>query len=679
MKIKRIHIINFAGLKNKTINFKDGFNLIYGENESGKSSIEKFIRMWLYGVHGRGGNIKERKKYMPINGANISGDLVIDYDGREVIIRRVFGISEKDDKCEVIDKDTGKKIKIKYLKEPGKSLLNINYSSFVRSLSIGQYSIDAFKHINNIYSDSMHKESYEEKDNREVVTIELLEQMEEDCLNYKKLLHNKKIKNNNLEKLEVKLSQLSESLSFFNKLDSMGDNLYERISKLKSDQETLEEDLKKYKDNQEFINKTKIEIRRLSGSIDCIEFIGKYRDEIGMLLDSYKDSLKDLKYRIENQSKHKMDRNTKYAGRKMIFTNVEFGILSLIFIFGIVIKSIPIFIACIPIFILLMKKYFKYSVIIRNNKIARKNNDLIEMAKNRVNDDEEEINIYMKETNCDTYEEFIEKITKYDKYAGYKENWETILKKKEREFDMDKFNSLKSVFKKNEEVINLFYDILYCNDMDEVLRRIKKYESLKEEKKNISKRIYELKSEINNISSIMDDIENNLSSGMSIIGLKGSTIDSKLILKLKEIKKNMVLQDSFDQIRTLLGDELNEKVLEKLNRLTLMKFKELRINEDYSMQICEEERFYDVSKLSSGTKNQLYLAFSLSAAEMFFKDKKVPVFLENAFIQYDDIRREKALNILLKSGFEQVIFFTCQSIEKNILDSSNAIYAYIKI
>ena len=232
MKIKRIHIINFAGLKNKTINFKDGFNLIYGENESGKSSIEKFIRMWLYGVHGRGGNIKERKKYMPINGENISGDLVIDYDGREVIIRRVFGISEKDDKCEVIDKDTGKKIKIKYLKEPGKSLLNINYSSFVRSLSIGQYSIDAFKHINNIYSDSMHKESYEEKDNREVVTIELLEQMEEDCLNYKKLLHNKKIKNNNLEKLEVKLSQLSESLSFFNKLDSMGDNLYERISKL---------------------------------------------------------------------------------------------------------------------------------------------------------------------------------------------------------------------------------------------------------------------------------------------------------------------------------------------------------------------------------------------------------------------------------------------------------------
>ena len=50
MRIKKIHIINFAGLKNKIITFKDGFNLIYGENESGKSSIENFIKIWLYGL-----------------------------------------------------------------------------------------------------------------------------------------------------------------------------------------------------------------------------------------------------------------------------------------------------------------------------------------------------------------------------------------------------------------------------------------------------------------------------------------------------------------------------------------------------------------------------------------------------------------------------------------------------
>ena len=64
---------------------------------------------------------------------------------------------------------------------------------------------------------------------------------------------------------------------------------------------------------------------------------------------------------------------------------------------------------------------------------------------------------------------------------------------------------------------------------------------------------------------------------------------------------------------------------------------------------------------------------------MFFNNKRVPIFLENAFIEYDDIRRKKALNLLINEGFEQVIFFTCQRVEKNILDFIDAEYEYIKI
>ena len=67
MKIKMIHIVNFAGLKNLTINFKEGFNLIYGVNESGKSSIENFIKIWLYGIQRDENGEIDRKKYMPLN------------------------------------------------------------------------------------------------------------------------------------------------------------------------------------------------------------------------------------------------------------------------------------------------------------------------------------------------------------------------------------------------------------------------------------------------------------------------------------------------------------------------------------------------------------------------------------------------------------------------------------
>ncbi|MDI9219030.1 ATP-binding protein [Clostridium tertium] len=53
MIINKIHIISFAGLKDKIIELSDETNLIYGENEKGKSTIQNFIRIWLYGMNSK--------------------------------------------------------------------------------------------------------------------------------------------------------------------------------------------------------------------------------------------------------------------------------------------------------------------------------------------------------------------------------------------------------------------------------------------------------------------------------------------------------------------------------------------------------------------------------------------------------------------------------------------------
>ena len=50
MKIKKIKINSYGKLKEKEINFKDGINLIYGQNEAGKSTLIKFIINSLYGI-----------------------------------------------------------------------------------------------------------------------------------------------------------------------------------------------------------------------------------------------------------------------------------------------------------------------------------------------------------------------------------------------------------------------------------------------------------------------------------------------------------------------------------------------------------------------------------------------------------------------------------------------------
>ena len=50
MIIKNIKINNFGKLENKELQFGDNINLIYGENESGKSTLLKFISSMFYGV-----------------------------------------------------------------------------------------------------------------------------------------------------------------------------------------------------------------------------------------------------------------------------------------------------------------------------------------------------------------------------------------------------------------------------------------------------------------------------------------------------------------------------------------------------------------------------------------------------------------------------------------------------
>ena len=47
MIIKTLHLISFGKFKNKTIELSDGLNIIYGKNESGKSTIMKFIYAML--------------------------------------------------------------------------------------------------------------------------------------------------------------------------------------------------------------------------------------------------------------------------------------------------------------------------------------------------------------------------------------------------------------------------------------------------------------------------------------------------------------------------------------------------------------------------------------------------------------------------------------------------------
>ena len=77
MKINKIKINSFGKLRNKEIKFKNGINILYGENESGKSTIMNFIKNTLYGIskNKKGKEISDYDKYKPWGKEEFSGKL----------------------------------------------------------------------------------------------------------------------------------------------------------------------------------------------------------------------------------------------------------------------------------------------------------------------------------------------------------------------------------------------------------------------------------------------------------------------------------------------------------------------------------------------------------------------------------------------------------------------------
>lgn len=142
MIIKELRIGSFAGIENRIIRFEEGMNIIYGTNEAGKSRIESFIKVMLYGFSNR--RIKgesERKKYISFNMDTAHGEMIISHNDREYLIKRKFGSSKKYDSSEVLDYLTGEKIVNVNSDEPGKYFLQINRSTFEKTLCVSQLAV----------------------------------------------------------------------------------------------------------------------------------------------------------------------------------------------------------------------------------------------------------------------------------------------------------------------------------------------------------------------------------------------------------------------------------------------------------------------------------------------------------------------------------------------------------
>lgn len=131
VSIKKLYLTSFGQFENTSIDLENGFNLIYGKNESGKSTITSFIEGILYGFD-EGSRVrhfnKKQEIYRPINSYKYAGYAIFSKNGKDYRVSRNFD----DGAYEIYDFSVNEAMKVKEsnLNYPGEFLLGLEYELY---------------------------------------------------------------------------------------------------------------------------------------------------------------------------------------------------------------------------------------------------------------------------------------------------------------------------------------------------------------------------------------------------------------------------------------------------------------------------------------------------------------------------------------------------------------------
>ena len=138
MKILQLNITEFGCLKDKIIEPSDQMNIIYGENESGKSTILLFIKFMLYGLTRRSATNSERERSLSWSGHRAAGSMTVLAANKTYRIERSFtdGTRSGNEQLSILCLDDGSVVNTD--KSPGEYFLGVPREAFEGSACIGQ-------------------------------------------------------------------------------------------------------------------------------------------------------------------------------------------------------------------------------------------------------------------------------------------------------------------------------------------------------------------------------------------------------------------------------------------------------------------------------------------------------------------------------------------------------------
>lgn len=290
MKIKKVQINGFGNIENKVLDFSDGINLIYGENEAGKSTLVNFIKSVFYGVNKNkaGNEYSDYEKYKPWKDIDFSGKIEYELQGKTYTVFRDFNRNN----CKIYD-ENGNDITNEFNKdksrgsEVGLTHFGVDEETFMNTLFVNQNSTSVeltsqksiMQKLTNMLQSGQENISFEkikaklqkkildeigtERSHNKPINVVNREIAEKEQ-NISRLLNNRERKNyleenlneidNQIRKVEIDIEQINEVLAIRNKYVSLVEDKernYELTLKIKEKekQDKFERASKLYKNS----------------------------------------------------------------------------------------------------------------------------------------------------------------------------------------------------------------------------------------------------------------------------------------------------------------------------------------------------------------------------------------------------------------------------------------------
>ena len=630
MILEKLYIDGFGKFSDYSLNFSPSIQILYGENEAGKSTIHAFIQAMLYGIP-KGASKKEVFfQYRPFSKAlGFGGSLTFSHQGKSYCVQRDF---LQGGEAHITILPQGEKL------FEGENFLQsvlspFSLESFKNTVSIRQLKSSTEREM--VYELQAMLSNFQESGNVELnpqAALDYLEQEEarlrekmipDASKRYSGLLGEVKNTRRSLSLLEAEEAQFSEEKSI------KGLAPKEAMIEVTNREESLELQRKVAE-----IEETREEWNRLSSLLEKEGLNNKEE----LLLEQEKM----LQYLSHEQEEKELGKSSIFLYPLFCFFALCFAVLTtLSFLYAYTSVALPRF----PFFSMGFSAYLYpfFCAFLLFLLLALSQRRIFTQQQRWVKQEKREFEEILAKRNISTFlqfqnsskEELREEGSSYTQ-AKVLQYYNTLLEKWGEKEELEK--SLALLEESYQKEKSLWLETSYK-------------EKQKEQREELLRQYGILQNKADLIRPSLEENE-----------------------KLQE--KREALLEAKERIRQIAGEirksfafHLNEDCGKALSEITGGRYDSLWIDEQLHIYVNAKEGFFPLEQASTGTIDQLYLALRLSMALLLQRENRdlLPLLFDDSFAMYDEKRLAASIGYLKKAYPAQILLFTCHHREEKIL------------